>query len=195
MLRIKIMVVISLVFLLSSPGLLHSQTKPFILFDVLPGADHTVLTQWRMTPEIDTLPFEVERSRDKRNWERIASVAADSSHRYSSTDMQPGEGLIYYRVRQVGSKDRFLYTRLKWVQISETGKLYIWPNPAKSVLHVKTPYIKGSIDIIDPGGKHILKITITDFITDIPTIRLSRGIYFLHVRNENEILIEKFVKK
>ena len=195
MLRIKFIVVVSFVFLLISPGLLHSQTKPFILFDVLPGADHTVLTQWRMTPEIDTLPFEVERSRDKRTWERIASVAAHSSHQYSSTDTQPGEGLIYYRVRQVGSKGKFLYTGVNWVQISETGKLYIWPNPAKSVLHVKTPYVKGSMDIIDPGGKHILKITITDFITDIPTIRLSKGIYFLHVRYENEILVEKFVKE
>jgi len=192
---IKIISVAGLVFLLIGPGLLHSQTEPFILFDVLPGADHTVLTQWRMAPETDTLPFEVERSRDKKTWERIASVAADSLHQYSSTDSQPGEGLIFYRVRQVDSKGRLLHTGVRWVQISESGKLYIWPNPAKSVLHVKTPYVKGRMDIIDPEGKHILKITITDFITNVPAIRLSKGIYFLHVRCENEILIEKFVKE
>jgi hypothetical protein len=50
--------------------------------------DHTVLAQWRMTHEIDTLPFEVERSRDKRRWERIAAVAVHSSNQYSITDSE-----------------------------------------------------------------------------------------------------------
>jgi hypothetical protein len=195
MLRKKIIAVVSIVFLLISPSLLHSQGKSFTLFDVIPASDHTVLIQWRMKPEMDSLPFEVERSMDKRTWKRIAALAAHSSHQYASTDTQPGEGLVYYRVRQVGSKSRFLYTGVNWVQFSEKGKLYIWPNLANNVLHVKTPYVNGSMDIIDAGGKQILKITITNFITDVPTDRLSKGFYFLYVRHANETLVEKFVKE
>jgi len=192
MLRI---IVINLVLLLIRPGLLHSQTVPFISFNVEPGADRTVLFQWRVTPEADTLYFEVERGRDKGTWERIAHVAVQESHQYSSTDPQPGEGLIYYRVRQVGSGERYLYTQVKWVQISKTGELYIWPNPAKNILHVKTPFVKGSMDVVNPEGKLMLKISVINFITDVPTARLSKGIYFLHVRYGNEILVEKFVKE
>ena len=122
-------------------------------------------------------------------------MAADSLHQYSSTDREPGEGLIYYRVRQVGSKGSYLNTKIYWVQFSEKGRLFIWPNPANNVLHVKTPFTKGSIDIINAGGKQLLKIIITDFITDVPAIQLRKGIYFLHVRHENETLVEKFVKE
>jgi hypothetical protein len=195
MARIKNIVIAGLVFLLINPGLLYSQIKPFIFFNVLPGADHTVLMQWRMKPEIDTLPFEVERGRDKKIWERIVPVNPHLSHLYSITDRQAGEGLIYYRIKQAGGKDLSIYTDIKWVQISKTGKLYIWPNPANNVLHVKTPFIKGSLDIIDPGGRLMLKITITDFITDVPVLRLSKGIYFLHAKYKKEILVEKFAKE
>jgi hypothetical protein len=194
MLRVKIIIVVSFVFLLITPGPLHSQTKPFIFFDIRPSADHTVLTQWHMPPEVDTLPFQVEKSRDNRTWERIASVSAHLSHQYSYKDIHPGEGLIYYRVSQVDTRGKSLYSAINWVQFSETGKLYIWPNPTKDVLHVKTPYTNGSIDIINSEGKYILKITITNLITDVPTLRLSKGIYFLHVRHEKEILVGKFVK-
>jgi hypothetical protein len=196
MLRLKIIAVVSFSFLLFSPGLLHSQTKPFVLFDVLPAADHTVLIKWGITAEMDTLSFEVERSRDKKNWERIETVNPGILlHSYSITDREPGEGLIYYRIKQAGGKNLSVYTGIKWVQISKTGKLYIWPNPANNILHVKTPFVKGSMDIVDSGGKHIVKIIITDFITDIPAIHLSMGIYFLHVKHGNETLVEKFVKE
>ncbi|MDB5275675.1 MAG: hypothetical protein JWR61_630 [Ferruginibacter sp.] len=194
MLRFKIIMVVSFVFLLFSPGKADSQTKPPFLFDVLPTANHTVLTQWSVPPGMDSLPFELERSRDNSTWKKIASVPVQPSHRYSSTDEQPGEGLIYYRIRQVGGKGKLLYSWVNWVQFSETGKLFIWPNPAKNMLHVKTPYINGRMDIINTEGREILKITITNLITDVPTIRLSKGIYVLHVRHENEMLVGKFVK-
>jgi hypothetical protein len=193
--RIKNMVVACLVFLSINPGLLHSQIKAFIFFNVLPGADHTVLTQWKMKPEPDTLSFEVERSRDKKIWERIATLSPHLSHLYSFADREPGEGLIYYRIKQAGVKDLSIYTDIKWVQVSKTGKLYIWPNPANNMLHVKTPFIKGSLDILDPGGRLMLKIAITDLITDVPVLRLSKGIYILHAKYKNEILVEKFIKE
>ncbi len=41
----------------------------------------------------------------------------------------------------------------------------------------------------------MLKISITGFITDVPIVRMSKGIYFIHVRYNNETLVEKFVKE
>jgi hypothetical protein len=63
------------------------------------------------------------------------------------------------------------------------------------VLHVKTPFVTGSIDIYDEGGMFILKQSINNFITDIATGRLSKGIYFLHIRHDKETFTEKFVKE
>jgi len=176
------------------PGLLYSQTGKFISFEVKPGTGNTVVVEWRFRAEADTLPFEVERTRNQVIWEQIALVQPKSNH-YISIDTYPGEGLVYYRVRQADAEHKLPYTPIKWVQIGKAGKLYIWPNPANDVLHVKVPFDKGSIDIVDPDGKLLQKLSITALVTNVPVFRLPKGIYFIHIRNENETLVEKFVKE
>lgn len=176
------------------PGLLCSQTDKFISFEVKPGTGNTVIVEWRFRAEADTLPFEVERTRNQVIWERIA-VVQPQVHHYISIDTYPGEGLVYYRVRQADPEKKLPYTPIKWVQIGKAGKLYIWPNPANDVLHVKVPFDRGSIDVVDPGGKLLQKLSITALVTDVPVYSLPRGIYFIRIRNENESLVEKFVKE
>jgi hypothetical protein len=51
------------------------------------------------------------------------------------------------------------------------------------------------MDIVDSRGKLIRKIIITDFITDLHIGSLAKGIYFLHIRNGNQLLVEKFIKE
>lgn len=191
---IKMVIVTTLVLLLINPGQVHSQTKPVISFDVQPGKNRTVTIQWSTGLGIDSFDYKVEKSKDKKTWETIAHVAPQLSHNYSGIDFHPVEGINYYRIRQTGRKGQFSFTEIKWIQISKAGKLYIWPNPANDILHVKSPFVKGSMNIVDAGGKFIFKISITDFITDVPTTRLSKGIYFLHVNHDSEVLVEKFVK-
>ncbi|MFI5129126.1 MAG: T9SS type A sorting domain-containing protein [Chitinophagales bacterium] len=195
MLRSTIIAVTSLVFLLFNPGQVYSQAEPFISFNVQPAMDGTVIIQWKALPGTDTFYFEVERSRDMKTWESIAHVTSQLSHQYSSIDPLPGLGLIYYRVRQAGAESHSFYTRIEWVQISNTGKLYIWPNPAKDMLHVRTPYASGSIEVLNPDGKLMLKISMINVVTDVPISRLSGGIYFLHVKHNQEDLVERFVKE
>jgi hypothetical protein len=173
---------------------LFAQTKAFIKFDVQPGTDRSVLVQWGISFLQDSIRFEVERSADKKVWKQLAAVAGNATQQYSYSDIDPVEGMNYYRIKEAGGKGRFLYSPVKWVQMSEAGKLIIWPNPADNILYVKTPFTRGSIDIINSGGRLLQKITITNYLTTIHTQKLSRGLYFLHVKNEKETLVERFIK-
>ena len=189
----KLIIVASLALLLVKTEQLHSQTKLSISLDVQPGNNHTVVIQWNSKLEIDSFNYVLEKSTDKQTWQTVAETP-QSLKGYSSVDYHPAEGLNYYRLKQTKSNGEFLLTEIKWIQINNAGKLYLWPNPATSVLHIKTPFGKGSIDIVDSEGKFILKISVINFITDIPTANLPKGIYFLHIKHDKKIFIEKFVK-
>jgi hypothetical protein len=183
-----------LFFLLIGSTLLFAQTKGFTKFDVQPGPGRTVLVQWGISSLQDSIRFKVERSRDKKVWESLAAVARDATTQYSYSDINPLEGMNYYRIKEAGGKGRFLYSPVKWVQMSEAGKLIIWPNPANNILYVKTPFTRGSIDIINSGGRLLQKITITNYLTAINTQKLSRGLYLLQVKTETETLVERFIR-
>lgn len=172
---------------------LQAQTSPFISFDVEPGTGCSIVIQWKVFPEMDTSKYEVEKSRDKQNWTTIASKTVRSSHQYFFIDPEPGDSLNYYRVKQ--SVDRAIYSEVKWVQVNTITDVFIWPNPARNILRAKTPFISGSIDMTDAGGRLIRKIIITDFITEINTESLAKGIYFLSIRSGDRLLTEKFIKE
>lgn len=194
MLRIKLFLAAALVFLSAETGSLRSGQGRFILFEVKPDTGQRVFVQWRTAAAMDSLRFEVERSRDKTSWIKITDVPSGRLHFYSSIDTTAEEGLNYYRVRQIANGGQTTVSEIKWVQIDKKGKLYLWPNPATSVLHIKTPFVTGSIDIYDGGGRFISKQSINNFITDVATGRLSKGIYFLHIKHDKETFTERFVK-
>lgn len=190
--------------LITGPGIIflgiwsamfYLQTGPFISFNVQPGAGCTVLIQWETVPESDTLKFEVERSNDKKQWKKIAEADVRSSHKYLAIDTEPDDSMNYYRVRQVGSRGHISYSEIKWLKANTAIDIFIWPNPGKEVLYVKTGFLSGGMDIVDSGGKLIRKIIITDFITMIHIGSLAKGIYFLHISNGNQLLVEKFIKE
>lgn len=196
MARLKIIIA---TFVLSLAGMefLYSQevSASFTFYDVQPCTGQTVVIQWSFTPGSDSLAFEIEKSRDMINWKRTARMAPQLSHQYFSIDSDPGYGLIYYRVKRAGNDKQISFSPVKWVQISNDGEMYIWPNPARDVLHVRTPYVKGVLHISDPSGKLMMEIIITGLITDVPILRLAKGAYFIHVRAGEETLVEKFIKE
>ena len=178
-----------------SPYLLYSQNNRIVSFNVQPDKEQVVLIQWKVAPETDSLLFEIERSKDTIKWEKIFRTRIESSHEYFFTDTMTGSGVFYYRIKQTDNKGKTFYSITRWVQISKTGKLYIWPNPANDVLHIRTTFAKGSMEIFDSEGKLMLKRSITNNITDLPLLQLGKGIYFIRVKHDKEILAEKFVKE
>lgn len=176
------------------PCFLYSQNNRVTLFNVQPGDGQIVSVEWKVAAESDTVPFEIERSKDTIKWENVYRAGIASSHEYFFTDTMTGSGVFYYRIKQTDNNGKTFYSPTRWVQISNTGKLYIWPNPANDVLHVRTAFAKGSMEIYDAEGRLMLKRSIINNITDLPLPQLAKGIYFIRVKHDKEILAEKFVK-
>ena len=171
-----------------------SQKKISIAFDVQRGDRHTITIEWTR-PEEDGFDYVLEKSRDEKTWAGIANVNSQLSPCYDYVDLHAAEGTHYYRIVQRKQEELVAVSDTKKIQTRSTDKLYIWPTPANDILHVRSPFVNGSMDIIGPEGRLIRKIAIIDFITDVPLQALPGGMYFIHVRNGKDILVAKFIKQ
>ena len=157
-------------------------------------AGHTVNIQWTRPGE-DGFDYNLEKSRDEKTWVRIANMSSQLSPCYDYIDLKVTGGTNYYRIVQRKHEELVAVSDSKKIQTRSPDKLYIWPTPANDILHVRSPFISGSMDIIDTEGRFIRKITTIDSITDVPLQALPTGMYFIHVRHGNNILVAKFIKQ
>ena len=171
-----------------------SQYKISVPFDVQPGERHSVVIECTR-PRTDNLDYALERSPDEKMWAIIANISSQLSPHYAYHDWHPAEGLNYYRIVQKRHEERIAVSETKCIQIRNAGRLYIWPSPANDILHVRSPFINGYMDIIDSQGRFIRKVTIIDSITDVSLQALPTGMYFIHLRHGTEILVDKFIKQ
>ena len=83
-------------------------------------------------------------------------------------------------------------------ELLKQNDFMLYPNPAKSVLTIKST-LEGSAtldyDIIDVLGKTIIKNETTNLNFNINISDLNSGIYFLRLKINNSIIVKKFVKE
>jgi hypothetical protein len=85
---------------------------------------NAALLQWTTTQEIDAAHFEVERSLDGGNWNKIATIKATGGEKvithYNYSDRNIGASAAQYRIRQVDVNGQFTYTSVRSVKMGET---------------------------------------------------------------------------
>ncbi|MCF0074716.1 T9SS type A sorting domain-containing protein [Dyadobacter sp. CY261] len=125
--------------------------------------------QWQTNSEINSRLFEIERSRNGKEWHYLGEVNAQGDEHtrteYSYTDALPMAGTNMYRLKMIdraadGEEGSFAYSRISAVEFAaEAAALY--PNPAvnASTVHVRGvavgEIVKASIvDLTgrNPGG-------------------------------------------
>ena len=117
----------------------------------LASQNSDVLVQWATAEELNSSAFEVERSADGRNWEKIATVAgkgtSTTASNYSYTDKGIAAFLTYYRIRQVDLDGRFTYTAVKTIK---SGITALEVNVAAINSHVVLQFsqqVKGTVEV------------------------------------------------
>ena len=95
-----------------------------------------VILNWRTVTEVSNYGFEVERSADQINWDRIGFVKghgnSNSEHNYSYSDDISFNGVLYYRLKQLDSDGHFEYSKEISVNNSHPTMFSVdqnFPNP------------------------------------------------------------------
>lgn len=158
-----------------------------------------VQLRWSTSEEIANKGFELYRSTDAQSWERIGFVAGTGFSKtvqtYSFDDLNPRQGINYYRLKQIDLTGISEDSRIVSVQFLGENQLYMYPNPTQNELKFRLPSNVEitEIQVLNLAGKVVLtqKPGATLFIGQLPA-----GTYLVELKTKDGgIFVEKILKE
>jgi len=181
----------------------------YINLQVIAAGSDAVL-QWEVDADSKFSGFEVERSSDGKNFEKIAYVKpgeyGTAPDRYTKTDI---EALhlnkdLYYRIKKINLNGKNTYSRIVKLAQNEAAMsaVTVWPNPFTAIPNLSFESAsegKAVLTVTDIKGNKMTERTIT-IQKGISTIQLSEfnnlkpGTYFARIIIGGRSMFAKLVK-
>ena len=163
-------------------------------------AGKTVLLDWKTATESNSSHFEVERSINGFEFEKIGIVKAagnsNSISSYDFTDRLPIKGMNYYRIKQVDLDGKYTYSEIRKVDIKTELPLFaLYNNPSNgSGIIIKTGITSALLGIFDITGKKLTEITVQNHTQQINLSALPSGTYTAVLYKDAKVIaVEKLV--
>ncbi len=164
------------------------------------------LLTWETSLEINTAYFDLERSADGINFNKIAKInAATNSQRptaYSFIDYAPLTGNNFYRLKMLDADGAFTYSiyRVLNFDVLKNGSVKFYPNPTRGKLFVdfnsEMAKENKTISIYTVSGNLIKQFTNTANSAvklEIDFSHFPKGTYFIQVKTLKEQLTQRIV--
>jgi hypothetical protein len=165
-----------------------------------------VLLNWKTAKEENFNGFDVERSTDGLDWDKIGYVQSKhedvAENNYALYDHNPVIGISYYRLKLIGQDGNYKYSPIRQVDLKLTNaSIRILPNPivANAVMEIRTEKMEtASIHLMDANGKSIQQksILVEPGINRVDISnwkRLPAGVYMVYVVTPTLSLSSKVV--
>jgi hypothetical protein len=166
-----------------------------VSFSAAKSANHSKLT-WSVSEEVNAKQYEVERSLNGRDYQRIGMVNAvgniSSLATYQFFDNQNAPGTNYYRLKLVDNDGKYEYSRTVKLSFDQLYTVNVAPNPTTGLFSVSISGVDKPVQmqIVDLNGK-VLR---TQFVTGQSFVHadfLSRGMYLLRFSYGDAVVTEK----
>ena len=158
----------------------------------------TAQISWSVSNAVNHSHFEIERSTDGRNFEKIyvesQILANGTSYAFNFTDRQvPAAAIIFYRLKQVNTNGDFQYSEIKSIRIStKRSGIAVYPNPARETLNIdftSTETNTITLAVSDGLGRTVLreqrKVIPGKNIVTVDIHKLNKGNYTLLIYDSN----------
>ncbi|MFI5203557.1 MAG: T9SS type A sorting domain-containing protein [Flavobacteriales bacterium] len=162
-------------------------------FQAVKNMNNQVDVTWQTAAEINNDYFEIYRSTNATDWEKIGTVdgAGNSSSllNYRLLDPSPYIGLNYYRLKQVdfnGSETLSGIVSVTITHYSNAG-LTVFPNPVEGYFQVSETITGPSVSyaVYDGSGQLVLSGALSEEKNTVRTESLSQGIYFVFLGDKS----------
>ena len=148
---------------------------------------------WQTATEVNNDHFEVTRSGDGVHFEKIGAVKGAGNSQtvsdYAFKDPNPGAGVNYYRLKQIGHDGKFAYSNVLALENAKRMLSRVHPNPVQHELWLHTPMENFTYNIVNAIGQ-VVKTGIGSAQEAIEVAGLPPGVYAVQI--DNQLL--KFVK-
>lgn len=162
--------------------------------------DRSIDLEWSTLGEINNEGFEIERSVDGSNFEKIAfergNGTTNNSMQYNFTDQQPENGLNYYRLKQLDYDGQYAYSDIVAARVGNGSftEMALFPNPVIEDLHIYTETDNAKATIYNSLGEVIHSFNVVSKFTIIDMTPFNQGQYILVLQSGKEQIIRQFLK-
>ena len=144
----------------------------------------SALLTWKTATETNTSYYIVQRSNGSGSFAEVGRVGVHGAgYTYTFTDALPlanNASLVYYRLQSVDNNGAKTYSNTVSIDCSKKVSFAVFPNPAKSILNIKTDEVSanGLILITDQAGNAVYtnKIQNTQ-LQQVPVNGFAKGVY------------------
>lgn len=181
----------------ASGTILYSTDQPLPVelstFQARLQADQTTLLHWQTATEHNNTGFDIERSNDGKNWEKIGFVPGHGNSQeqrtYQFIDPRPLPGNNFYRLVQVDADGSATYSDIKSVVLADDNKpgFHVFPNPVTQgslTLQLSDePDENASLRIYSDAGHLLLQQPVQSSVQQADMNGWAPGTYMIEVNN------------
>lgn len=164
--------------------------------------NNDVLLKWKTSAEKNNKHFEILKSTDGTNFNKIAEVAGagtketPSVYQYVDKNFQQ---FAYYKLSQVDfdGTTKVFEDDIKYVKVLGETKISVYPNPTSSKIFINLDgYALTEIRLTDMMGKQVKSISANGSSRkELDLSDLPRGIYMLQLIGQGKIDTRKIIKQ
>ncbi len=148
---------------------------------------------WSTALEEKVLGFEIERSKNGRDWDYFSYVAANNqASSYRTWDRQPFNGATYYRLKIIDLDGTYNHSKVVAVFLEGSTKVSLYPNPSSGYVNIKLEVEhanESQLNVVDILGRNLYQQQLnlntpgTHFI-EMDCSSFIPGTYFLQLQND-----------
>lgn len=169
-----------------------SESLPVTLTEfIVKNENNSAILNWSTVSEINFEGFEIQKSKDGKNWEKIGYIKSQLSNtaisQYSFTDLTPYNGENLYRLKMIDIDKTYEYSKINSIVFELPENINIWPNPTSDFVYIKskTNELLSHLEIVDMSGRIILEANLLDK-ERINLKNLKSGTYIINIYQPNK---------
>jgi len=184
-------------------------TVPVELTSLIALVDRNLVTfKWITSTETNNHGFDIEKSENKNNWERIGFVNgagnSNSQKAYSFTEKIAESGKYFYRLKQIDLDGTFGYSSIVEIVIENPKTFELiqnYPNPFNPLTRIQYQILNSShvsLKVYDAIGNEVA--TLVDeyklagiYEHEFSALNLTSGIYFYKLQSGNFVETKKMI--
>jgi len=163
--------------------------------------DH-IDVSWKTASETNNDFFTIERSTDGTSFEALSTLNgagnSNTTLEYSFKDVDPINGVSFYRIKQTDFDGRFDYSEIKVVRFApeETG-FSVFPNPVKTGESIQFVPLNSNdnytVAVYSLSGQKFSEYTANGSSSVTIDESIPKGVYYVIISDDTEKHIEKIV--
>ena len=170
---------------------------------------NSVALDWKTSFELNSKGFDIERSYDGQNFEKVGYVTAAGNSNltlnYQFIDKSIAQESNYYRLKQLDIDDKFEYSKVVLIKnpLGDKSLFKVLRNPFDDAIDIEFGKVPGGnvrVRLFDEQGRLVMtwdkqNVAFNRVRFGLVSKYLSSGVYLLHVTTIDRTYVEKIMKK